>query len=51
MIISYQLKVFSNQSLVSFGEFEHKRLIFLVKLEFLWKTVATTNISDQNEIV
>ena len=37
MIISYQLKVFSEQSEVTFGEFEHKKLIFSVKYEFYQK--------------
>ena len=34
MIISYQLKVLSEQNEVTFGEFEHKKLIFSFKLEF-----------------
>ena len=37
MIISYQLKVFSGQSEVSFAEFEHKKLIFSIELEFYQK--------------
>ena len=37
MIISYQLKVFSEQSEVIFGDFEHKKLIFSVKFEFYQK--------------
>ena len=37
MIISYQLKVFHEQSEVTFGEFEHKKLIFSVKFEFYQK--------------
>ena len=37
MIISYQLKVFHGQSEVTFGEFEHKKLIFSLKLEFYQK--------------
>ena len=30
MNISYQLKVFSEHSKVTFGEFEYKKLIFMV---------------------
>ena len=37
MIISDQLKVFHGQSEVTFGEFEHKKLIFSLKLEFYQK--------------
>ena len=37
MIISYQLKVFHGQSEVTFGEFEYKKLIFSLKLEFYQK--------------
>ena len=37
MIISYQLKVFSGQSEVTFDEFEHKKLIFSIELEFYQK--------------
>ena len=39
-------KVFSKQSEVTFGEFGHKKWIFLVRLQF--KTVATTNMTDRN---
>ena len=34
MIISYQLKVFHEQSEVTFDEFEHKKFIFSIELEF-----------------
>ena len=37
MIISYQLKVFHGQSEVTFDEFEHKKLIFSIELEFYQK--------------
>ena len=37
MIISYQLKVFREQSEVTFDEFEHKKLIFSIELEFYQK--------------
>ena len=37
MIISYQLKVFSGQSQVTCDEFEHKKLIFSIELEFYQK--------------
>ena len=37
MIISYQLKVFLEQSEVTFDEFEHKKLIFSIELEFYQK--------------
>ena len=37
MIISYQLKVFRGQSEVTFDEFEHKKLIFSIELEFYQK--------------
>ena len=37
MIISYQLKVLSEQNEVTFGEFEHKKLIISFKLEFYKK--------------
>ena len=37
MNISYHLKVISGQSEVSFDEFEHKKLIFSIELEFYQK--------------